>query len=191
MSPRLRRCRPSASSFLWCPVGLLLAAASPPAVLALDGLVEETRLYGDGADRFGGSGKPVFHSCVAVEEDTIAVGAPYASDIDAERGAVYVYERVGGDWELQTRVDGILPGSHFGSSLDLDGDDLIVGTRWSGNDFAHVFTRSGGTWTRQANLPGRNSISTTWGSTGDGRPSALATRRRTERARSWSTSARG
>ena len=63
---------------------------------------------------------------VAVDGDTIAVGAPGR---DALTGAVYVFTRSGDVWteEAHLRASNADPDDHFGVALSLDGDTLVVG----------------------------------------------------------------
>ena len=97
---------------------------------------------------------------LCVDRGTLAVGAP--GDFSAgTHGAVHCFEReVAGAWD---EVAVIAPwtsesGARFGSAIDLDGDDLIVGSpfsaafgSFSGN--AHVFERDArGAWSETAEL---------------------------------------
>lgn len=46
-----------------------------------------------------------FGAAVAVDGDTVAVGAPHwGPDVDSDAGTVYVYQRSGTTWSLQARV---------------------------------------------------------------------------------------
>jgi hypothetical protein len=90
--------------------------------------------------RFGGS--------VALDDDTVAVGAP-------GRNAVFVYTRSGTTWSLQQQVGpGLAGGDHFGTSVALDGTTLVVGADGEDSNVgaAHVFVRSGSTWTEQQEI---------------------------------------
>ncbi len=99
---------------------------------------------------------PFFGNAVAIDGDTIAVGAAGAPNADGVRtGAVYVYTRNGSRWSQQTRL---VPESDelggFGTSVALDGRTMIVGSPNS-DDYrgrAHVFVGEGASWTRQATL---------------------------------------
>ena len=102
-----------------------------------------------GASDFGGS--------VAVSNGTIVTGARYAGD-DLQ-GRVYVYTYVGGAWTLQQTIDAPDVGSRdfFGTSVDIEGDTLIIGS--PGHDHAgapggaaYIYTRSGGVWTLASEL---------------------------------------
>lgn len=122
-----------------------------------DGLALKTST-GDSSDLFG--------QTVALSGDTAVVGAP-AEDVNGlwDAGAVHVYVRNGSGWTEQARLtaSNIARQDHFGESLALDGDTLVVG----GNRFndqgsaqergdVYVFVRNGTTWTEQAHLIASN-----------------------------------
>jgi len=98
---------------------------------------------------------------VAVSGDTIAVGAYGDSQIDVFAGATYLFNRdSAGVWTLQQKItasDGA-NNDKFGFSLDLDGDNLVVGAYTNddnGTDSgsAYVFTRdANGVWNEQLKL---------------------------------------
>jgi hypothetical protein len=89
----------------------------------------------ESADRFGSS--------VAVDGDTILVGAPMenggiggvnvneSDNTKNDAGAVYVFARNAGEWSEQAYVKASNPdiSDHFGSALDIDGDTIIVGAK--------------------------------------------------------------
>ena len=98
-----------------------------------------------------------FGSALAMEGNTIAVGAQYDSPSGDYSGSVYVFEKEGNSWQ-ETKlvpVDG-LAGDFFGSSLSLSGGLLLVGA--PGRDFsptitdiglAYLFTNQTGSWSQQ------------------------------------------
>ena len=94
-----------------------------------------------------------FGKAVAVWGDTALVGAP---GDESERGAVYVYTRVGPSWRFQQKLTGgdSVAGDRFGNAVAVHGDTAIVGAPrddgFSGS--AYVFTRSGSTWTQRVKL---------------------------------------
>jgi len=109
--------------------------------------------YVDPGARFGAS--------VAIDGQTLVVGA-CEEDIPSYTGAgaVYVFTRSGGVWSLEQRLTAGTAeqnSAEFGCSVALDGDSLVVGARLENvgtnlttdGGAAHVFTRSGTTWTRQ------------------------------------------
>ncbi len=111
---------------------------------------------GDGAagDNFGCS--------VAISGNTVAVGANMNDfgQNSVDQGSVYLFTRTGTNWLPQQQL---LAASgrafdRFGQHVALSGDTLVVGA--TGNDVggffdqgsAHVFARSGATWSEQRNL---------------------------------------
>jgi len=109
----------------------------------------------------GGAANDNFGSSVALSGDTALVGAN-TDDLGANfaQGSAYVFTRSGSTWTQQaqlTATDGA-GGDQFGSSVALSGDTALVGARFDdvGANFdqgsAYIFTRSGTTWTQQAQL---------------------------------------
>ncbi|MBN1514389.1 MAG: thrombospondin type 3 repeat-containing protein [Phycisphaerae bacterium] len=101
-----------------------------------------------------------FGHAVAIDGDTMVVGAPARFMAETDPGLAVVYVRSAGVWTMQgvlTASDGSLEDG-FGLSVALEGDTAIVGASWAGlpdgthPGAAYVFTRSGGAWTEQAKL---------------------------------------
>jgi len=99
---------------------------------------------------------------VALDGDTAVVGSLNA-DLGVNfgnAGAVYVFKRTGTTWAQQAKLTASSSGrnARFGTSVDIDGDKVIVGApgvvvgiaRDAG--LAYVFTRSGSTWSQSAIL---------------------------------------
>jgi hypothetical protein len=90
-----------------------------------------------------------FGSAVAVEDDTMVAGAPFAED---GQGAVYVFNRSpGGLWSQSARLEPAgNPGAvNFGSSVDLAGNTIAIGAPGGGTGSAYVFNAAGdGVWTQ-------------------------------------------
>ncbi|HWA71940.1 MAG TPA: hypothetical protein VG937_06400 [Polyangiaceae bacterium] len=110
-----------------------------------------------------------FGSSVALGAGTAAVGAFETGPIaDAERGQVFVYVRSGTSWTTQSMLGGDEIGNgslyqpHFGRSVGMSGDTLLVGanpTRLAGFaaradalGSAFVLVHSGTTWMPQIKL---------------------------------------
>ncbi len=102
-----------------------------------------------------------FGSSVALSGNTALIGAP-VDDTDAglDAGTASVFTGSGAAWTEQallTLGDGA-SFDQFGESVSLSGDTALIGVRnddiAGSNDVgsAYVFTRSRGTWTRQAKL---------------------------------------
>lgn len=99
-------------------------------------------------DRFG-------HS-VAIDGDSLAVGAHAHHDLGRKAGSAYVFRHRRGAWREEARLT--VPGSlRFGHAITIGGDRLVVGAP---GDLAgdlpagavYVFQRRGSSWTREARL---------------------------------------
>jgi uncharacterized repeat protein (TIGR01451 family) len=106
-----------------------------------------------------GDGGPEHHfgTSVAVDGDTLVVGAPEAVvGADLGRGAAYVFTRSGTVWSQQARLlaDDGGAGHGFGAALALQGDTVVVGAprQALNRGAAYVFSRSAGAWTAQGKL---------------------------------------
>jgi hypothetical protein len=81
------------------------------------------------------------------------VGAP-GRTIDglAEAGAVYVYQRSGGVWTQEARLDCPVPSldAQFGYRVALSGDTALVSAYGLG--VVYVYSDAGGSWTQQGEL---------------------------------------
>ncbi len=107
-------------------------------------------------DRAHGPREPgdLFGDSVAVDGDTLVVGAPW-NEFDAyDSGSAYVYQRSAGKWSLQQKLD-MKPGADFATSVAISGDRIVVGSP-SDDSYtpvnsgrAYVFQRSGSTWSGQ------------------------------------------
>lgn len=102
-----------------------------------------------------------FGYSVAIDDDTIIVGAPGRKGPSGDRtGAAYVFTRSGQTWSEQAilRANNSDAGDSVGSSVALQGDHAFVGA-FAGDSgaiaqagFVHVFLRSKGNWQQQASL---------------------------------------
>ncbi|MEW8524791.1 MAG: cadherin-like beta sandwich domain-containing protein [Candidatus Thiodiazotropha endolucinida] len=97
-----------------------------------------------------------FGARVAISGDTIAVSYPSGNSL---KGEVFVFNRSGEVWEQQVHLKSSTDvfsyfGDAFGTSLALSGDTLVVGESTTGQ--VTVFTRSGGIWSQQTVIKGRN-----------------------------------
>ena len=106
-------------------------------------------------DNTGGGPIDQFGQSVSIRGDTLVVGAPYA--FPSFEGAAYVYTRdTAGDltsgWTKVARLiasDGIGGEGWFGESVAIDGDTIVIGSRWDGaapgddeyRGAAYVYTR--------------------------------------------------
>ena len=103
----------------------------------------------------------IFGFSVSVSGTTALVGA-YHNDtsLGTESGSAYVFVRDGTTWVEQANLTPGTGGSsfHFGYSVALSGDTALVGSRdasaggLTGAGAAHIFVRSGATWSEQQAL---------------------------------------
>jgi hypothetical protein len=118
------------------------------------GWIEQAKLLasdGDAEDYFGGA--------VALDGDTVLIGARGDSTNGYNSGAAYVFTRVGSAWTGPAKL---LPSDghmfdQFGLSLALDGDNALISSpgddvNGSGSGSAYWFARVGGVWEEQAKL---------------------------------------
>ena len=80
----------------------------------------------------GDFGDSFLEMSLAIEGDTIVVGAPYTTLQDFQEGVVYVFERDQGGpgiWGEVAQLSDVSvdDGGHFGSGVALEGDLLVVG----------------------------------------------------------------
>jgi hypothetical protein len=133
--------------------GLADSGAAYVYVRSGSGWVQQQKLTAlDGASRDG------FGSAVAIEGDTLVVGA---WGDESFRGAAYVFTRSNGVWVQQKLVapDGVV-GDRFGVSLAISNDTIVVAAPFHdtdglapfGNGALYVFVRSGGIWLLQQKL---------------------------------------
>lgn len=102
-------------------------------------------------DKFGGA--------VAIDTDTVVVGAYNDDDNGRNSGSVYVFVRNSGSWGLQAKLipaDGARD-DFFGWSVAVSGETILVGAyadddRGGASGSVYVFTRERGTWSQSAKL---------------------------------------
>ena len=109
----------------------------------------------------GGAANDQFGYAVALSGDTALVGA-YLDNVgaNADQGSAYVFARSGSTWTQQaqlTAADGAAS-DWFGVAVAISGNTALVGAYLDNvgvntdQGSAYVFTRSGTTWTQQAQL---------------------------------------
>lgn len=110
----------------------------------------------------GSSSSDWFGSSVALSGNTAVIGVPRAdTSFDFEAGCVYVFVRNNDTWHLEAKLlaENGAAGAHFGSSVALIGDTVVIGAPdtipWGSRGkpgSAYVFVREGPSWTQQAKL---------------------------------------
>lgn len=115
---------------------------------------QESRLTADDA-----LGNDAFGTSVAIDGDTLLVGAPVkhrASPVSYANGAAYVFTRGAGGWTQQAKLTDAAGanGEMFGFSVDLAGTRAVIGVPFAASDQGHawLYTGSGSTWTASAEL---------------------------------------
>jgi hypothetical protein len=100
-----------------------------------------------------------FGSAVRIDADTLVVGAPF-DEVGGfgNAGAAYVYVRSGSSWVEQAKLtasDASLS-AQFGQSLDLQGDELLVGAYFDdpfgAGGAVYAFQRAGTVWSQTQKL---------------------------------------
>jgi hypothetical protein len=101
-----------------------------------------------------------FGSSVALNGNTLVVGAENDFSVGGQEGSVYVFQRNGAAWTQQQklRADDGGAADDFGGSVAMSGDTMVVGAMFHDwqlpfhQGAAYVFTRSGAVWTQQQEL---------------------------------------
>ncbi len=105
---------------------------------------------------------------VAIDGNTAVVGANRKS---SNNGAIYIYTRSGGVWSEQANIPA--PGIsdfYFGTSVAISGETIVVGAKGDSSETgdAHIYVRSGSTWSRQQGIWGSDqSVGDGYGNTVD------------------------
>ncbi|MAB27862.1 MAG: hypothetical protein CMJ53_01015 [Planctomycetaceae bacterium] len=85
-----------------------------------------------------------FGHAIAIQKDTIAIGAPRSDKAGRDAGCVFIFERVEQEWTLKARL--VAPDAEnadfFGSSLALKGNHLAIGA-WGDDDHGE---KTGAVW---------------------------------------------
>ena len=106
----------------------------------------------DADDGFGGR--------IALDGDTLVVGASSEDTSVPNSGAVYVFIRSNRGWTQQAylKASNAVAGDGFGGSVALAGNTLAIGAPFkdSGAGAVYVFTRRNGVWTEEASLKASN-----------------------------------
>lgn len=100
-----------------------------------------------------------FGNAVAVNGNTMVVGARFDGTTASQAGAAYIYRLNNGTWTQEAVLlapDGAVA-DKFGYSVAISGETIVVGayqddTGFADGGSAYVFVRSGSTWTFQQKL---------------------------------------
>ncbi len=104
----------------------------------------------------------MFGAAVATDGVRLLIGAPFATGKSGQTssGAAYVFQNSGSAWSQSALVyssDGV-NSDHFGYSVAIQSDDLVVGTPWDETKTGSVyqFARSGNNWTQKFKIMARD-----------------------------------
>ena len=102
-----------------------------------------------------------FGTSVAIDNDTIVVGAHGDANAGFASGAAYVFVRTGNTWIQQQKLTGSenSPSDSFGLAVGINGNTIVCGAFGNTPSFntitwgtAYVFTRAGNTWIESQKL---------------------------------------
>ncbi len=109
-----------------------------------------------------GSDDDKFGHAVAIDGDTVVIGAEYAQELGDgvhetnPPGAAYVFVRSGTTWSEQQKIrpDDSDYGDNFGNAVAIDGDTVVVGAKdkHARRGSAYIFVRSQDSWAQQQKL---------------------------------------
>jgi hypothetical protein len=96
---------------------------------------------------------------VDIDGDTLIVGAPGEKSTGANAGAAYIFTRSGTTWTQQAKLvgAGTAAGDELGISVSIANNTAVIGAHLhdqmgANAGTAYVFTRTGSTWTQQAEI---------------------------------------
>ena len=96
-----------------------------------------------------------FGHSVALDGDTVLIGADGEDSGGTDAGAAYSFTRSGTDWVQQPKIvaKDKSPQGHFGRSVALDGDTALIGADADGSaGDVYLFTRSDAGWDEQEKI---------------------------------------
>ncbi len=107
----------------------------------------------------------LFGSAIALDADTVVIGAIGVDDAGPDAGAAYVFVRAGDEWIQQAKLIGADIGifDRFGSSVAVHENTVVIGAYGKGDagpdaGAVYVFVRNGTNWAQQAKLTHRNAL---------------------------------
>jgi hypothetical protein len=100
----------------------------------------------------------LYNYSVAVSGDRAVIGVEWQEGF---KGTAYVLRRSRGNWVLEQQLTpaDLGPYDHFGGSVAIDGEHIVVGASWQGllRGAVYVFKREDGVWTEQQKItPGES-----------------------------------
>ena len=143
---------------------LLIVAVTASGLVVFASTTETVKLIPsdvDVGDRFGRS--------VAIDGDTLVVGARQDDDNGIDSGSAYVFTRESGTWGQTVKLTALDGAAYdwFGHFVAVDGDTIAVGAHQdddSGDDSGsvYVFIRESGVWSEAAKLTAPDGAAFDW-----------------------------
>lgn len=104
-----------------------------------------------------GTTEAYFGWSLAADGNVLVIGAPSENIAGNNRaGSISIYHYGGGIWYFKKKITLSVPApnDNFGWSVDIDGNNLVVGApRYGGTGRAFVYTNSGGDWQYFTQIP--------------------------------------
>ncbi|MCK5148819.1 T9SS type A sorting domain-containing protein [bacterium] len=118
--------------------------------------VEQQELFAHDAQAYD-----YFGNSVAITSSMACVSAMGLQRDSTNAGAVYVFDKIGDDWLLHSKLTppGLQPGAYYGYRMDFNGDYLFISAHGTGmtNGCVYALERNGSSWYfRQALQPADN-----------------------------------
>lgn len=120
-------------------------------------------------DTVTGSTKDQFGHSVAIEGDTIVVGARLDDGLGQNGGSIFIFNRSATGWTTTGAVKNLdqVKGDQFGYDVDIDGDTIAVGARKDNtggvdSGSVYIFENIGGTWTETKEILSTTTRRNTW-----------------------------
>jgi hypothetical protein len=117
------------------------------------GFAQEAYLMAPDPEQFA-----LFGSSVAIQDDTLLVGAEWKDSDAVDAGEVYVFRNDGGGWSASGVMHPETPftnGASYGCSVAIEGDLAVVGAYAdlpAGSGAAYAFTWDGVAWNESARI---------------------------------------
>lgn len=98
-----------------------------------------------------------FGMALALQADTLVVGAPSPIGAVNGLGAVYVFRRSGGQWQEVQKLPGSIEGAEYGAAVAMRDGWMMIGSpkkreQWSYAGEVSVYREVGGVWVEQQRL---------------------------------------
>lgn len=89
-----------------------------------------------------------------MDGERIVIGAPESTGSEISSGSAYIFRISGSTWEQESKLiaDDGASGDQFGGGVSIDGDGVVVATKWGLPSAAYVFRHNGFEWSQEVRL---------------------------------------